>query len=89
MHGKVANDCETEQIVGRLVDSFPPMPPTSKFVGVSLCIGRETSVTMPKPPILISRIDPAYVATQEHFADLLMRYNLGHRPGLDQANGEK
>ena len=36
---------------------------------------QETSVTMPKPPIIISRIDPWYVATQEHFADLLTRYN--------------
>jgi SacI homology domain len=36
---------------------------------------QETSVTMPKPPILVNRIDPAYLATQEHFSDLFVRYN--------------
>jgi hypothetical protein len=35
---------------------------------------QETSVTMPKPPILLNRIDPDYLATQEHFADLFKRY---------------
>lgn len=35
---------------------------------------QETSVTMPKPPILLNRVDPDYLATQEHFADLFRRY---------------
>jgi hypothetical protein len=35
---------------------------------------QETSVTMPKPPILLNRVDPDYLATQEHFADLFKRY---------------
>jgi hypothetical protein len=29
---------------------------------------------MPKPPILVNRVDPSYLATQEHFADLFRRY---------------
>jgi hypothetical protein len=28
---------------------------------------QETSVTNPKPPILVDRIDPNYLATQVHF----------------------
>ena len=35
---------------------------------------QETSVTIPKPPILVNRIDPSYLATQGHFADLMCRY---------------
>ncbi len=35
---------------------------------------QETSVTMPKPPILINRVDPDYLATEEHFVDLMQRY---------------
>jgi hypothetical protein len=30
---------------------------------------------MPKPPILLNRVDPSYLATLEHFADLLRRYS--------------
>jgi phosphatidylinositol 3,5-bisphosphate 5-phosphatase len=37
---------------------------------------QETSVTNPKPPILVDRIDPNYLATQEHFSDLIRRYSL-------------
>ena len=35
---------------------------------------QETSVTMPKPPIVLNRIDPTYAASQLHFEDLLERY---------------
>ena len=30
---------------------------------------------MPKPPILINRVDPDYRATEEHVADLFRRYS--------------
>eukprot|EP00617_Octactis_speculum_P017910 CAMPEP_0185755634 /NCGR_PEP_ID=MMETSP1174-20130828/14118_1 /TAXON_ID=35687 /ORGANISM="Dictyocha speculum, Strain CCMP1381" /LENGTH=62 /DNA_ID=CAMNT_0028434267 /DNA_START=46 /DNA_END=231 /DNA_ORIENTATION=- len=30
---------------------------------------------MPKPPIVLNRIDPTYAASQLHFADLLERYS--------------
>eukprot|EP00605_Chrysophyceae_sp_TOSAG23-4_P002808 GSChrysophyteH1.ASY1.ANO1.3092.1 assembled CDS len=75
VHGKVANDCETEQILQLdtgLNASY------SSFVQVRGSIpvywSQETSVTMPKPPINISRFDPAYNATRDHFNDLMVRY---------------
>jgi len=76
VHGKVANDCETEQILQ--LDGGPQATYAS-YVQVRGSIPtywhQETSVTMPKPPILINRIDPFYLATHEHFKDLLQRYN--------------
>ena len=76
VHGKVANDCETEQILqldGGIQATY------ASYVQVRGSIPtywhQETSVTMPKPPILINRIDPFYLATHEHFKDLLQRYN--------------
>ena len=36
---------------------------------------QESSVTMPKPPIELNRVDPTYTATQLHFADLFRRYS--------------
>jgi hypothetical protein len=35
---------------------------------------QETSVTMPKPPIVLNRVDPNYTSTQNHFEDLFQRY---------------
>ena len=35
---------------------------------------QESSVTMPKPPIELNRVDPTYTATQLHFQDLFTRY---------------
>lgn len=76
VHGKVANDCETEQILQ--LDGGTQATYAS-YVQVRGSIPtywhQETSVTMPKPPILINRIDPFYLATHEHFKDLLQRYN--------------
>lgn len=75
VHGKVANDCEVEQILqyDEGIDlkycSYVQMRgsiPTYWY--------QETSVTMPKPPILINRVDPDYLATQEHFTDMFRRY---------------
>lgn len=75
MHGKVANDVEIEQIIqldAGVNASF------ASFLQVRGSIPtywyQETSVTNPKPPILINRVDPKYLATQEHFADLMCRY---------------
>lgn len=67
--GKVANDCEVEQIL-QYDDGAD-----YKFCAYVQMRGsiptywyQETSVTMPKPPILINRVDPDYLATQEHFS---------------------
>lgn len=44
----------------------------------SFCINlvwtQETSLTLPKPPIELNRVDPTYRSTQSHFEDLLKRY---------------
>jgi hypothetical protein len=76
VHGKVANDCEVEQIIQTEGQSAP-----YRFCSYLQMRGsiptywyQETSVTMPKPPILINRVDPEYLATQEHFADMFRRY---------------
>ena len=77
VHGKVANDCEMEQIVqldSGLQTSF------ASYVQMRGSIPtywyQETSVTMPKPPILIDRVDSNFLATQSHFSDLIKRYSL-------------
>jgi len=75
VHGKVANDCETEQIVQ--VDTGLSAQYCSHVQmrgSIPVYWSQETSVTMPKPPININRVDPNYTATQDHFADLLVRY---------------
>jgi hypothetical protein len=76
VHGKVANDCEVEQIMQ--VDIGPQMSYCS-YVQMRGSIPtywyQETSVTMPKPPILLNRRDPSYLASKEHFSDLFRRYN--------------
>mmetsp|Transcript_10099 Transcript_10099/g.32466 ORF Transcript_10099/g.32466 Transcript_10099/m.32466 type:complete len:1299 (+) Transcript_10099:113-4009(+) len=74
--GKVANDVEVEQIVH---EEGAGEGTLSSFVQVRGSIPtfwtQETSVTMPKPPIVLNRIDPMYDATRAHFADLLRRYS--------------
>jgi len=35
---------------------------------------QESSVTIPKPPIVLNRVDPTYRATQIHFEHLFQRY---------------
>ena len=74
--GKVANDVELEQLVheeGTREGTF------SSFLQMRGSIPtfwtQETSVTMPKPPIVLNRVDPTYAASQQHFADLLERYS--------------
>lgn len=75
VHGKVANDCEIEEI---LQHEDGTLATYSSYIqqrgSIPTYWAQETSVTMPKPPILISRVDPAFCATQEHFADLFVRY---------------
>lgn len=70
VHGKAANDCEVEQIVQ--IDSGY----RSNFCSYLQMRGsiptywyQETSVTMPKPPILINRVDPDYLATEVRCRD--------------------
>ena len=75
VHGKVANDCEIEQIVQLDAGKQASFCSYVQMRGsIPTYWKQETSVTMPKPPILINRIDPTYLATQVHFSDLLQRY---------------
>jgi len=75
--GKVANDVEHEQIIHDetfsgargVFCSF-----TQVRGSIPIYWTQESSVTMPKPPIILNRIDPTYKATQAHFEDLFKRY---------------
>jgi hypothetical protein len=75
--GKVANDVEHEQI---LHDESKAVSNGvfSSYIQIRGSIPtfwtQESSVTMPKPPIELNRVDPTYSATQLHFEDLLKRY---------------
>lgn len=74
--GKVANDVEHEQIIH---DETPGADGVfSSYLQVRGSIPtywtQESSVTMPKPPIVLNRVDPTYHATQLHFEDLIERY---------------
>jgi len=74
--GKVANDVEHEQIIHD--ESTSPEGVFSSYLQIRGSIPtfwtQESSVTMPKPPIVLNRVDPTYQATQAHFEDLLKRY---------------
>eukprot|EP01041_Mallomonas_annulata_P010773 gene10773-22499_t len=75
-HGKVANDCETEQIIQSYEGHQQHFTSYLQMRGsVPTYWQQETSVTMPVPPIVINRFDPSYLSTQEHFSDLLRRYS--------------
>ncbi|TYZ61323.1 hypothetical protein PybrP1_010363 [[Pythium] brassicae (nom. inval.)] len=73
--GKVANDVETEQIIE---DENMGAGKLSAFVqyrgSIPVFWSQETSATLPKPPIVLNRVDPTYTATRKHFADLFARY---------------
>ncbi|RLN67359.1 hypothetical protein BBJ29_008081 [Phytophthora kernoviae] len=73
--GKAANDVETEQIIED--ESMGPGK-FSSFVqhrgSIPVFWSQETSATLPKPPIVLNRVDPTYNAMQKHFADLFSRY---------------
>jgi hypothetical protein len=75
--GKVANDVEHEQIVHDESNNVTGGT-FSSYLQVRGSIPtfwtQESSVTMPKPPIEINRVDPTYRATRAHFEDLLQRY---------------
>jgi len=75
--GKVANDVEHEQILHDETKSASAGT-FSSYTQVRGSIPtfwtQESSVTMPKPPIELSRVDPIYTATQLHFQDLFTRY---------------
>ena len=76
--GKVANDVEHEQIIHDESTSSATGGIFSSYLQVRGSIPtfwtQESSVTMPKPPIELNRVDPTYTATQLHFEDLLKRY---------------
>lgn len=76
--GKVANDVEHEQILHDETNSST----SGAFASYLQVRGsiptfwlQESSVTIPKPPIDIFRIDPTYSATRLHFEDLMTRYS--------------
>ena len=76
--GKVANDVEHEQIIHDESPTKNSMGVFSSYLQVRGSIPtfwtQESSLTMPKPPIVLNRVDPTYKATQLHFSDLLQRY---------------
>ncbi|GLD92775.1 hypothetical protein PINS_up001354 [Pythium insidiosum] len=73
--GMTANDVETEQIVE---DENMGVGKFSSYVqyrgSIPVFWSQETSATLPKPPIVLNRIDPTYAASRKHFADLFSRY---------------
>jgi hypothetical protein len=75
--GKVANDVEHEQILHD-ESKAASHGVFSSFLQIRGSIPtfwtQESSVTMPKPPIELNRVDPTYKATQLHFEDLFKRY---------------
>lgn len=75
--GKVANDVEHEQIVHD-ESKAASEGIFSSYLQVRGSIPtfwtQETSLTLPKPPIELNRVDPTYTASQLHFQDLLVRY---------------
>lgn len=76
--GKVANDVEHEQIVHDESNSSASGI-YSSYLQVRGSIPtfwtQESSVTMPKPPIELNRVDPTYTASKLHFEDLMKRYS--------------
>lgn len=76
--GKVANEVEHEQIVHDQ-SKFTSAGAFSSYLQIRGSIPifwtQESSVTMPKPPIELNRVDPTYAATQLHFEDLFKRYS--------------
>ena len=75
--GKVANDVEHEQIVhdeSKAVSNGVFSSYLQVRGSIPTFWTQESSVTMPKPPIELNRVDPTYTATQLHFEDLLKRY---------------
>lgn len=73
--GMVANDVELEQIIE---DENMGPGKFSSFVqhrgSIPVFWSQETSPTLPKPPIVLNRVDPTYSSTQKHFANLFARY---------------
>lgn len=75
--GKVANDVEHEQILHDESTSGASGTFSSYMQvrgSIPIFWTQESSMTMPKPPIELNRVDPTYHATQLHFEDLFKRY---------------
>ena len=73
--GKVANDVEHEQILHDEASTGTFSSFLQMRGSIPTYWTQESSVTMPKPPIVLNRVDPTYRATQLHFEDLLKRYS--------------
>ncbi|KAL3913772.1 MAG: hypothetical protein SGILL_006361, partial [Bacillariaceae sp.] len=75
--GKVANDVEHEQILhdeSKAISNGVFSAYLQVRGSIPTFWTQESSVTMPKPPIELNRVDPSYTATQLHFEDLMRRY---------------
>jgi len=75
--GKVGNDVEVEEVlqvfglgVGTKYSSL-----VQHRGSIPVFWNQETSLTQPKPPINLHRLDPSYTATCQHFYDLFSRYS--------------
>ena len=80
LNGKVANDVDTEQIlqldgpydsagsIGGKYTSFTQMRGSNP-----VSWQQELSVTNPKPPIVLGKMDSEKLATRGHFEDLIRR----------------
>ena len=76
--GNVANDVEFEQIIQDETQSSGKGVFSSYLQvrgSIPIFWTQESSVTMPKPPIELNRVDPTYRATRLHFQDLFKRYS--------------
>lgn len=74
--GQVANDVEIEQIIhdeGMIRGIYSSHVQVRGSIPIYWT--QETSVTLPKPPIVLNKVDPSYLATRIHFHDLLQRYS--------------
>lgn len=84
--GTVANDVEHEQMLqdecnGGNIDGNSVGGGHGVFSSylqmrgsIPVYWSQESSVTIPKPPIVLNRVDPTYRATQIHFEHLFQRW---------------
>jgi hypothetical protein len=74
--GKVANDVEHEQILHD--ESMSTKGNFASYLqmrgSIPIFWSQESSVTVPKPPIELNRVDPTYRSSQWHFEDMMKRY---------------
>eukprot|EP00457_Paulinella_chromatophora_P000160 gb/GEZN01000160.1/.p1 GENE.gb/GEZN01000160.1/~~gb/GEZN01000160.1/.p1 ORF type:complete len:2070 (-),score=443.97 gb/GEZN01000160.1/:126-5888(-) len=76
--GQVANDVETEQILHDRTRGNSHEGDFCSYVQLRASIPvfwcQESNAMVAKPPILVHRSDPLYMATRLHISDLFLRY---------------